>query len=102
MLKKNYWPKTCVWAAPLMENEGMDLDAATDPVVCISQVIGYRFVNENFLRQAFTRRTFQIEYGLSGCSEELEFLGDSILNTVVTRELVKAYSSVENCRYYKS
>ena len=63
--------------------------AKTDPAVEICRIIGYDFINENLLRQAFTRRAFAIEYGLSGCNEELEFLGDSVLNTVVTREIVK-------------
>ena len=60
-----------------------------DPAMDICQIIGYDFINENLLRQAFTRRAFAIEYGLSGCNEELEFLGDSVLGTVVTREIVK-------------
>ena len=40
-----------------------------DPVVAVREVIGYEFVNENLLRQAFTRRAFAVEYGLSGCNE---------------------------------
>lgn len=55
----------------------------------LSKVFSYKFNNENLLRQAFTRRAFQIEYGLDSCSEELEFLGDSILSTVVTKEMFK-------------
>jgi ribonuclease-3 len=56
-------------------------------------VIGYEFINENLLRQAFTRRAFGLEYGV-GDSEELEFLGDSILDMVVTREMVRQFSDV--------
>ena len=57
----------------------------TDPISLIREVINYEFINENLLRQAFTRRAFALEYGIRGCSEELEFLGDSVLNTVVTK-----------------
>ena len=64
-----------------------------DPVPVIRDVIGYEFINENLMRQAFTRRAFGLEYGV-GDSEELEFLGDSILNTVVTREMVRQFSDV--------
>ncbi len=64
-------------------------DPRTDPVSFIRGIIDYEFVNENLLRQAFTRRAFSVEYGLSGCYEELEFLGDTVLNTVVTREIVR-------------
>ena len=60
----------------------------------VRQVIGYEFVNENLLRQAFTRRAFAVEYGLSGCNEELEFLGDTVLNTIVTRDMLRQLSSV--------
>ena len=64
-------------------------DASSDPVIRIRGIIDYEFVNENLLRQAFTRRAFAVQYGIAGCSEEMEFLGDSVLNTVVTREIVK-------------
>ena len=66
-------------------------DSATDPVSFVRQVTGYSFINENLLRQAFTRRAFGIEYGLGDC-EELEFYGDSILQTVVTLEMFKQFS----------
>ena len=66
----------------------------TDPVIFIRQVTGYEFINENLLRQAFTRRAFATEYGLSGCCEELEFLGDSVLNAIVTKEIVSQLMEV--------
>lgn len=58
------------------------------PVPIVEAVIGYQFINENLLRQAFTRRSFALEYKV-GDGEQLEFIGDSVLNTVVTREIVK-------------
>ena len=58
-----------------------------DPVIMIRDMTGYDFINENLARQAFTRRAFQLEYGLKGSCEELEFLGDTVLNTIVTREI---------------
>ena len=69
-----------------------------NPVEIVRQVIGYEFVNENLLRQAFTRRAFAVEYGLSGCNEELEFLGDTVLNTIVTRDMLRQLSSVNEER----
>lgn len=64
----------------------------------IREIIGYEFINENLLRQAFTRRAFAIEYGLSGDSEQLEFLGDSLLGMIVTKEIIDTLASlaVEN------
>ena len=64
------------------------------PVDDIQRIIGYEFVNENLLRQAFTRRAFGIEHGV-GDSEVLELIGDSVLNTIVTREISKQLTSVE-------
>ena len=60
-----------------------------EPAKSIQSVLSYEFKNQNLLRQAFTRRAFQIEYGLDACSEELEFLGDTVLSTVVTKEMFK-------------
>lgn len=71
------------------------LDYEHDPVQKIREVIDYEFINENLLRQAFTRRAFQVEHGLSGCNEELEFFGDTALNTVVTRELLQRFTELD-------
>ena len=46
------------------------------------------------MRKAFTRRAFQIEHGLDSCSEQLEFFGDTVLNTVVTREIYKRFTEI--------
>ena len=69
-----------------------------DPAGHVRNAIGYEFINENLLRQAFTRRAFALEYGLGGCSEELEFLGDAILNQVVSKELIRQLSKVDKIR----
>lgn len=65
------------------------------PAEDIRRLIDYEFINENLLRQAFTRRAFAAEHGLDGCGEELEFLGDSALNTVVTREIIRQMTEVD-------
>lgn len=64
-----------------------------DPILFIRDAIHYEFINENLLRQAFTRQSFASEYGLSASNEQLEFYGDTILNTIVTRQLYDHYSS---------
>ena len=69
-----------------------------DPAVKVRDTIGYEFINENLLRQAFTRRAFAVEYGLPGCNEELEFLGDTVLNTVVTRDMLRQLAWVDEYR----
>jgi len=74
-------------------NPDNTISSFSDPVADIQQVIGYEFINENLLRQAFTRRSFGIEYG-TGDYENLELVGDTVLNTVVTREIVKQLTEV--------
>lgn len=66
-----------------------------DPADDIRRITEYEFVNENLLRQAFTRRAYAAEHELSGCCEELEFLGDTVLNTVVTREIIRQLTEVD-------
>lgn len=66
-----------------------------DTAYDIERIIGYTFVNQNLLRQAFTRRAFALEYGLTGCSEELELIGDSVINSVVTREMITEFSELD-------
>ncbi len=65
-----------------------------NPVGDIFRVIGYEFVNENLLRQAFTRRSFGIRYGV-GDNEQLEFIGDAILEMAVTREMTDQLTDVD-------
>ena len=66
-----------------------------DPVSLVREMTGYDFINENLLRQAFTRRAFAAEHGLGGDSEELEFLGDAALHTVLTREIADRFLKVD-------
>ncbi|MBQ6483299.1 MAG: hypothetical protein IJI45_19515 [Anaerolineaceae bacterium] len=99
-LGADYWDdgfEVDLWEDDLIQHVNLlkiaPCDPETDPVSFVFQVTGYRFINENILRQAFTRRAFGIEYGLGDC-EELEFYGDAVLNTVVSHELYRRFSEV--------
>ena len=97
---QDYWDDgfdVDMWEEDLSDHMNLlklDMDGSDVPGE-IREIIGYEFINENLLRQAFTRRAFAVEYGLSGCSEELEFLGDSVLDSVVTREIIKQFTDVD-------
>ena len=67
------------------------LDTLSD----IEGIIDYHFINENLLRQAFTRRSFAVEHGITGCNEELEFVGDSVLSNVITREITRQLTAID-------
>lgn len=92
-----------------IEDSGTGSYSSEDPADEIQRIIHYTFINENLMRQAFTRRSFAVEYSIksqlnhlysshAGCSEELEFLGDSILNTVVTKEILKHHAVLDSSR----
>lgn len=57
------------------------------------QKIGYKFKNERLLEQAFTHRSYLNENRSSGRehNERLEFLGDAVLELVVTEFLFAKY-----------
>ncbi len=67
------------------------------PVDDIQRIICYEFINENLLRQAFTRRAFALEHGV-GDSENLELIGDAVLNTAVTREIARQLTEVDETK----
>ena len=96
-----YWSDGCflleAWEDDFSDTMNLlKLDTADfDPASFVRQAIGYEFINENLLRQAFTRRAFALEHQLSGCSEELEFLGDAVLTQIVSKELLRQLSAVE-------
>ncbi len=85
MLEEDLADRMNLLKLPVLEN---------DAVIEIRKIIHYDFSNENLLRQAFTRRSFQVEYSLEGCCEELEFLGDSVLNSIVTKEIMDHFGDV--------
>ena len=79
------------WSEDLAEHINYLKLATPSPVSEIQWIIGYEFENENLIRQAFTRRAFGLEFD-TGCSEELEFFGDTVLNMCVTREISRQLS----------
>ncbi len=109
MLAADYWDDGFdydLWQEDLSNHLNLlkiDLnDAVMDLFCLVRESTGYTFVNENLLRQTFTRRAFAIEYGpagtdnRTGCCEELEFLGDSVINSIVTKEIIRQFTR-NNC-----
>ena len=76
----------------LLKIDGFDVFPS--PVSEIHDLLGYNFINENLIRQAFTRRSFGVEHNIGNC-EQLEFIGDAVLNTVVTHEITKHLTDVD-------
>ncbi|MBQ7168842.1 MAG: ribonuclease III [Synergistaceae bacterium] len=57
----------------------------------LEEGIGYTFEDKMLLEEALCHSSFAKEYGLSYNNERLEFLGDSVLEFIVTRTLFRNY-----------
>lgn len=60
----------------------------------IEKIIHYSFKDKNLLKLAFTHSSFANQFNTLS-NERLEFLGDSILNYIITDALYKTYSAPE-------
>lgn len=52
---------------------------------------GYDFKNPSLLEKALTHRTYAVECGLSYDNQRLEFLGDAVIQLVITKHLFIRY-----------
>lgn len=57
----------------------------------IKQVIGYDFQDKALLRRALTHRSYSAENNLSYDNQRLEFLGDAVLEIILSTYLFKRY-----------
>ena len=58
----------------------------------IEEKIGYAFNNKALLQQAFTRRSYAMENFGSLDNEVMEFIGDSIIGTVIVKHITQQYA----------
>jgi ribonuclease-3 len=63
-------------------------------VSAIEAVLGYRFKSVDLVTMALTHRSFAAEQSLDVSYERLEFLGDAVLQLVVTRYLYDTYEEL--------
>ncbi|MDD4995211.1 MAG: ribonuclease III [Patescibacteria group bacterium] len=63
----------------------------------LQERLGIKFKNEDFLRQAMVHRSYLNEHPdfPLGHNERLEFLGDAVLELVVTKHLYESYQNPE-------
>ena len=57
----------------------------------LEEGLGYTFEDKMILEEALCHSSFAKEYGLNYNNERLEFLGDAVLEFVVTRSLFRTY-----------
>ena len=58
-----------------------------ESLVELQKAIGYTFENNHLLIEALTHSSYMNEMNLDYCNERLEFLGDSLLSTIVSVHL---------------
>lgn len=57
--------------------------------------IGYKFQNFSFLREALSHASYSAEHALPYDNQRLEFLGDSVIQIIVTLYLYKKYPNTD-------
>lgn len=62
-----------------------------DTVEALEKKISIKFKNKKLIEEALTHKSYAMEKGSGTFNERLEFLGDSILNAVITEFLFKRY-----------
>ena len=66
----------------------------SENVIKAEDFLGVRFKNKELLFQALTHRSYSFEKDLSETNEKLEFLGDSVLNLIVTEYIYHEFPSL--------
>ena len=61
----------------------------------IENIIGYRFTNKDFLKEALTHKSYAGEFRHAKHNERMEFLGDSILGAIVADYIYSQCPHVE-------
>jgi ribonuclease-3 len=77
--------------------ESDSFESVQDSASDIEISIGYHFVRPELLEQALTHRSYAVEHGIGALdNERLEFLGDAVLELVVSHLLFTRHG--ERCR----
>lgn len=86
----------------IREQSGVD-QFSFEQLSKMEEIIGYTFSNRDYLSQAFIRSSYAKEGNATIDNEQLEFLGDKVLDFVITKKLLSRYResspfSFELCR----
>lgn len=67
----------------------------------LEERLGYRFTEENLLRQALTHKSFAHESGNGSHNESMEFLGDAVLGFLITDFIYRDFPDLTEGRKSK-
>lgn len=64
---------------------------------CLQDNLGYRFTDATFLVEALTHKSYSNEQSgeLVACNERLEFLGDAVLDLIVSRYMFQRFPTAQ-------
>lgn len=71
--------------------EATETEPAVVEVASVEAALGYKFRSPSLARLALTHRSYAAEHDIDTSYERLEFLGDAVLQLVVTRHLYEVY-----------
>jgi ribonuclease-3 len=64
-------------------------------IEAVEEILEYRFKDKNLLLQALTHPSAAEDDPIGGSYERLEFLGDSIVGSVISREIFERYPTMD-------
>ena len=67
----------------------------------LCEALSYNFNDINLLKEAMTHRSYAVEFKLDYDNQRLEFLGDAVLELIVTERLFKNYPDEQEGRMTK-
>lgn len=63
------------------------------PISQLQEIMGYEFQNKELLLEAVTHRSYSAENNITYDNQRLEFLGDSVIEIILTEYLFRRYPS---------
>lgn len=83
------------------EREYLVTSPSTTEFAELEQRLGYRFTQEDLLRQALTHKSFAHESGTGAHNESMEFLGDAVLGFLITDFIYQDFPALTEGRKSK-
>ncbi len=83
------------------EREYFVTSQSTTELSDLEERLGYRFTQEDLLRQALTHKSFAHESGNGAHNESMEFLGDAVLGFLITDFIYKDFPALTEGRKSK-
>jgi endoribonuclease Dicer len=78
---------------PIASSNGDNGTTCRMDILALEKLLGYQFVHKGLLVQAFVHPSYNNHWG--GCYQRLEFLGDAVLDYIITSYLYSSYPNLK-------